>query len=581
MTITALRLAALLIAVIAVFDPAIRSSRSSRPMVSIVMNDPTRDRALADRVASDLDRDFAVVRGPLDAASGTVIVGDGVPDDAVTLSSPVFAVTPARVVPSVRLLAVEAPATSPMNARIPVAVRAVVTGARGRQLGLQLRAGGVLADQRRQLVDSDSFSLRLTFGLVPVAVGALPLSAIATIEGTSIADSMASVVESRDARDSVLFFDPRPSWASSFVRRAVERDTRFVVASRVVTSRGVSNTEGTAPASLRDAESLGRYATIVVGSPEELTAADASALDGFMRGRGGRVVLLMDRRATGAVDRLTGVATWHAVRLPAATAFADSSGYGALRSQEIAWPSLLPPASTIHAANIARDSLIRAIVWSIPVGAGRLLVSGALDAWHYRDPATSAFDAFWTSTIAELSAGAPQPLEVSFGRPVLAPGDEGSVRVLVREAALARNAASSVEVSATLTSGTESTMVRLWPEAQPGVFAGTFTAPTAAGPYRLVVSSGAARTERSLLVDAAARPSSRDDHAFVAAFASSRGGFAVAESNLRELPVQLAAAFQAVSRVETWHPMRSAWWIMPFAILLGAEWWWRRRRGLA
>jgi hypothetical protein len=28
------------------------------------------------------------------------------------------------------------------------------------------------------------------------------------------------------------------------------------------------------------------------------------------------------------------------------------------------------------------------------------------------------------------------------------------------------------------------------------------------------------------------------------------------------------------------HPMRSPWWILPFAACLGVEWWDRRRRGL-
>jgi hypothetical protein len=36
----------------------------------------------------------------------------------------------------------------------------------------------------------------------------------------------------------------------------------------------------------------------------------------------------------------------------------------------------------------------------------------------------------------------------------------------------------------------------------------------------------------------------------------------------------------SLERHETW-PMRSAWWIVPFSVCLGAEWWVRRRRGLA
>jgi hypothetical protein len=38
---------------------------------------------------------------------------------------------------------------------------------------------------------------------------------------------------------------------------------------------------------------------------------------------------------------------------------------------------------------------------------------------------------------------------------------------------------------------------------------------------------------------------------------------------------------RVVPRAETWHPMRSAWWIIPFALALSGEWWLRRRRGLA
>ena len=83
-----------------------------------------------------------------------------------------------------------------------------------------------------------------------------------------------------------------------------------------------------------------------------------------------------------------------------------------------------------------------------------------------------------------------------------------------------------------------------------------------------------------MIVDPAARTPARDEHELVETFAASRRGLLMPESRLRELPSLLSAALPAVSRVETWHPMRTAWWIVPFALLLGAEWWWRRRRGL-
>jgi hypothetical protein len=70
-----------------------------------------------------------------------------------------------------------------------------------------------------------------------------------------------------------------------------------------------------------------------------------------------------------------------------------------------------------------------------------------------------------------------------------------------------------------------------------------------------------------------------DDRDLIAAWAASRGGQVVPESRLGELPGVLDRALAPVSRPTTWRPMRSAWWIAPFALSLGAEWWLRRRAG--
>jgi hypothetical protein len=183
--------------------------------------------------------------------------------------------------------------------------------------------------------------------------------------------------------------------------------------------------------------------------------------------------------------------------------------------------------------------------------------------------------------IAEHGASAPPVVDVALSQRSLAPGETGHVRVTVRDAMLSGRAERAASVTAKLVTPGDSTMVRLWPEATPGAFVGTIVAPQRPGTYRLIVSSGSDRAEASLVVDPAARAPRRDDRNLVEAFVSSRGGSVVQETELRQLSGLLSSAFQTVSRVETWHPMRSAWWIVPFALLLGAEWWWRRRRGLA
>ena len=575
MNLTVLRVAAFAIAMLAVVDPAVTSLRSSRPLVAVVASDSTRDTELADRVARDLGRQFSVVRKPFSAATGTVIIGDALPDETSPVARTVMAVLPTRHKPPLKIIEVRAPAASPLSARIPVVVRAEVVGALGRRVTYDLMDGTVLVDRQTQLVLNDETSLRVTMSFVPTVPGPLSLTVKATFDNGGTRDSASVVVNARDDRFDVLFFDPRASWLSTFVRRAVEADPRFAVSHRVLTSRGLANTGGAAPTSLRGAEALAAYATIVVSAPEQLTEADVEGLNAFMRTHAGRVVLLMDRVTPAPIDRLTGVSAWRAVQLPKAGELPQ------LPARSIAWPAAVPAGATIVVETFARDSTRRAVVWSIPVGAGRLLVSGALDAWHYREPATSNFHQFWTNTNAELSAGVPGAIDVAVTRRPVAPGESVAITATVVATALSQNSDRSAEVSAALVKGTDSTVVRLWPTAIPGRFAGSIAAPRDPGTYQLSVSSGSARTVTPIVVAHAARTQARDDHELVEMFAASRGGTAVPESRLRELPSLLAAALPAVSRVETWHPMRSAWWIVPFALLLGAEWWWRRRRGQA
>src|SRR5690606_33560406 len=152
--------------------------------------------------------------------------------------------------------------------------------------------------------------VRLTF--VPAAEGALPLRLKAKI-GDEVLATADAVVTVSPERWSVLFFDTRPSWTSTFVRRALERDARFDVAFRVITSRAASLAGGQAPQSLADASGLARFDAIVIGAPDGLAQADVAALEAYMRRRGGAVVLLLDGDAAGPYERLTRVAAWSGV----------------------------------------------------------------------------------------------------------------------------------------------------------------------------------------------------------------------------------------------------------------------------
>jgi hypothetical protein len=575
---TVLRTAAFGVAVLAVLDPSLTSERSARPLVAVVSTDHD---VLAARARDALDRRFTVVRGVSDAASATVVVGE-MPDELKYATGPVFAVIPARRRPDIRIARIDAPVSPQANAQVTVDVHVPVVGATGRDLHVQLTMDGLVVGQKTSTVRADSTEVSVAIPVSPDA-GAKVLQATARLNGEPAADSASFVMNVRDDRLPVLFFDSRPSWTSTFARRVIESDTRFSTVHRVVTSRGLSNTAGQAPITLRDLESTKAFATIVVGAPDQLSEGDVSGLETFMRRRGGRVVLVMEARSSAVLDRLSGAADWTGAQLAVPVPITDAAKVELLRARELFWPARLPSAASVHGLHTARDSTEKPIVWSVPVGAGRLIISGAIDAWHYRGAGrdSSGFDAFWSSMIGGQSIAAPAGVELRISPSLVEPGQHAEVRVTVRDAFLSEREQVSARIRASLISDRDSTAIRLWPAANPGVFTGAVVAPRNPGTYRLNIQSGRERASAPLVVVSAANRPVSDKSDLLSAFVSSRGGVAITENDLNRLPSLISSAVESVSRVETWHPMRSPWWIVPFALLLGAEWWWRRRNGLA
>ncbi len=587
----ALRVVALAIAVAAVIDPAITSRRSAKPVVIVSALDSVRDASLADRVSKAIGKRFTVVRSNAADAGATVIVGDGLPNAHDDYPSPAFAIAPDSTTPSVSIERVDVPTRAPADARVPVLARVRAHGANGRSLEVTLRVGTLVADRvTRRFARGDS-TLTIPLSFIPAATGPSAVQVTATLSGvreSAVADAAVNVV---NKRWSVLFFDPRPSWMSTFVRRAVENDARFMVTSRIVTSRNVGTDAGRPPAALSDLASLAPFDAVVIGAPEGLSSADAAGLESFMRKRGGSVVLLLDQRVSGAYDRLTGVAAWSATSTSSATLASTRRDSSTLRATEIAWPSALPAGATsiLGGAHPA--------VWESPIGAGRLVVSGALDAWRFRDPSTSKFDQFWRELLADAADASPAPLWVDLSTPIAAPGDPVDVRVVIRDAALqpafvaaADSHAVRASVVASLEAGAADapgklsvvapSPVRLWAGPDVGELRGTVRAPQTPGTYRIVVVGSGGTASAPLIVAPGVRRAAPSNPELLAAWATSRGGRMLRASDVGTLSAALTAAVHPSSRIETWHPMRSAWWIVPFVLALSGEWWLRRRRGL-
>ena len=547
-----LRSAALLIALLALIDPAMTVTRRVKPIVSLVATDQ-QGRAALDRIADAMQSEFTVVRAPFAAANATVMAGNSIPSHA-PVHGRTFALIPGHA--AINIAQVTAPRRSVLNARVAISV-SIETAKPGR-VELTLHEGSTVVERVvRTMAGSQTTVVPLSF--VPTRAGVMPMRIEARLdESLAIADLAVTV---DDKRYAILSFDPRPSWMSTFVRRALERDARFAVTSRVTTSRALAVSAGAAPERLADAGDLARFDAIVVGAPELITAADVDALERYMRQRAGSVMLLLDRRAPGNYERLAGVGEW-------GSRSAQSKLQGGVRAAIVVWPARLPGG----AETIAPDENKRPVVWRTALGPGQLVVSGALDAWRFRDSAESQFDRFYRDLVAEAAAAVPDPIEIDLPETVVPAGEPVNVRVTVLDPR-----SITAGVSARLANGDP---VRLWPET-PGVLRGVIYGFDRAGAAELIVTAGNTVTRQTIVVRDTVKRAAPTDSVRLRAWAAAHGGAAFRMDNLAALQRTLARAVPAQRRRELWHPMRSAWWIVPFVLLLGAEWWWRRRRGLA
>jgi hypothetical protein len=159
------------------------------------------------------------------------------------------------------------------------------------------------------------------------------------------------------------------------------------------------------------------------------------------------------------------------------------------------------------------------------------------------------------------------------------PGETVRISVQIRSTELVvRGPTVAVEdLSAVLTGidGRRET-IRLWPATRSGLFEARLRAP-AAGGYTVRATLGRSSAEVPLLVADDVVQTDSDTEAALRYAALASGGAVVASPD--EM-VRALASIRPASIEREARPMRSPWWIVPFAGLLCAEWTLRRRSGL-
>ena len=589
----AARVVAIVIAVAAVIDPSWSSSRRGRPMIAVLASDSAH-QTQARAVANELRARYTVIPAANSAASGTVIVGNALPRDASVLATPVVALRDhAANGAQLSLLRVQAPSRAALESRAPITatVRASKLGAASR-VHAQLRTNGhVVAETRVSVARDTTASVVLAFAPTVAEPTIVQLVVWLDDVARSATDTLRHdvLIDVRTTRHTVLFFDRRPSWMSTFVRRALERDARFAVTSRVVTSitpqTSVSRQSGAAPTDLAaiaaSTAASDAFDAVVIGAPDALTARDVDGVRALLRDRGASVLLLADHAAAGPIDALVGTNGWRTVARRNAARITQSSALDGttpsgimLSATSIGVPAALPANADVVATLADSSNLAhpQPIIWRQPVGLGTLVVSGAFDAWRFRDPAQSTFDATWRDLIDDAIARRLTPVDVQLSSALASPREEMTVRIALRDTA-------SGAVAVRRPRGDT---IALTTDAS-GNSVGAFRAPMAVGTYQLVVRPRIGRVSDSVTAPIVVTPTfSRDGNAnpdILRASIAALGGVVIDANDTRTLRDELARRITPPARPTTWHPMRAPWWIVAFAFLLSIEWWQRRRHG--
>jgi hypothetical protein len=219
------------------------------------------------------------------------------------------------------------------------------------------------------------------------------------------------------------------------------------------------------------------------------------------------------------------------------------------------------------------------IVVSWPVGAGTLIVCGALDAWRYRASDDQQFASFWRAVVTGAARRVPPALSVELDPQVAGPGARVQVRARVRRTEFEQEATAmrvpAIAGTAQSDSGSTPALVRFWPTGEPGVFTGEFV-PSEPRRYAVLVNSGHAQAAAVLLPGSDRSRFGGDEEAALVAEAS--GGVVTTADQLTPL-VNHLRRHPRDDRAATVFPTRNPWWIAPFTMALCAEWMLRRRPG--
>ena len=492
--------------------------------------------------------------------------------DAAAFSKPVSLVT-LQDEPGTAIVAAPSAVQVPVNSVESMAVTIRARGLSGQSSTVVLEDGQVeLARTEHRWSGTETATIHLPYLALTAGARRLTIRVEPARGERRLFDNRVDVLAMAEAREGrIAVIEPRPSWPAGFVRRQLENEPAFRVASILRTATDVATHAGESPRGVT-LDQLVPFDVVIAGAPEELRAAEVDALRQFAEVRGGTVVLLPDRRPTGAyTGLLPGTTTEQLLTEPR---MLEPAGIPASEIVSIPITAGVRPLASLNGAPV---------VFSWPLGAGRVIFSGALDGWRYRGDPRSRAHEFWRDAIMTAALAAPPRVRLETEPAVVRSGRTARIVARVRPTELVAaegdttGGSFAIEAHVTNPSGHDD-IVRLHPTMERGTLEGS-VATSLPGVYAVTVTlASGARSQTTFATYDDAFTLAGSDRAFEGV-PELTGGVVAASADLSPLVRHLSDIARPARR-EAVHPMRSAWWMAVFAAALCAEWTLRRRSGL-
>ncbi len=558
--------------------------------------------------------------------------------DLIGLQAPIFTIgAGAKIANDLQVAKVEATRSVLEKARVEVTAMLQARSHAGETVAVELREGG-------KIVQSQNVTLgerggRVAFQFTPARKGFIKYTVAAPAvrnEAVTANNEMSFLIDSRDRTARILYVEELHPWEFKFLTRAVEGDPALQLTALLKTGPekylrlGLRNSNELRDGFPTKREELFGYQAVVIGSMPAtfFSAAQLNLIRDFVAERGGGFMMLggMKALSQGGYSNTAVEELLPAQLLPLPEA--DGRAFPPQLQEEFRftptpeglaspllqldpdpaansrrWESLpllqgynplgpaKPGASVLAVHPMHQSGAPRILLATQRFGRGRTGVLATSTTWRWQmhlDHRDMTHERFWRQLLRWLSLQSPDPVRVTLERENFSPSEDMAMQVSVMDSSFAAKENANVELRVIAPDGEVMTLTASPDLRQPGTYAAHFE-PSQEGLYAVEVLAHdqagrfLGKAENAFFVE----PSHAElAHADLQApllqrLAEVTGGRYFHLSEAGNLPDAITVSKNSYSKLTEQEIWDAPIFFLAITLLLAAEWFVRRSKGLS